>query len=233
MVHPFSTPAGGSIDRAQRASVTLGMALQTPKLSPVDVDLGNFEQDIRIFKIEFEQYFGGGRPRPPADVEWRIEQMIKRYGERPAEVNSAQRFRYNNLAQTFTKFREMFKKRLKQREEGIVPRHFGPAARAIEAERARKEGRSRDRGAGKRQPQNTVLFTDPEHELREVERLYQVLQKVREEAGDKSQALERDQFLDIVRRKTEELRKGRPECKVEYSVVLEAGKPRMKARVKK
>src|SRR6266481_4667012 len=102
-----------------------------------DEDLLRLERDIRQLKIEFEQYFGGGKKRPPSDIEWRIEQVIKRYGDRAAEMNYGQRFRYGNLAQTYAKYREIFHKRMQEREEGKVDRHFGAAARAIEAERAR------------------------------------------------------------------------------------------------
>ena len=205
------------------------MALLAPKLTPVDEDLTNLEKDLRLFKIEYEAYLNGGRPRPPADVEWRIEQMMKRYGERPAEISFAQRFRYNNLAQAYGKFREMFRKRLKMREEGIVQRHYGAAARAIEAERARKRGRA---SIPKRHKPVPVVFTNPEHELREVERLYISLQEARESAGDSSNPVERDQFLEILRRKTQELRKGRTDGQVEYTIEIEGGKPRLKARLK-
>ena len=102
-----------------------------------DEDLGRMEQDIRKLKIEYEQYFGGGKKKPPTDVEWRIEQIMKRYGDRGAEMNYGQRFRYSNLSQTFVKYKEIFHKRMRKREEGTVDRHYGAAARAIEAERAR------------------------------------------------------------------------------------------------
>jgi hypothetical protein len=49
-----------------------------------------------------------------------------------------QRFRYNNLTQTYAKYKDIFRKRLKQKEEGSVQRHFGAAAKAIEAERAKR-----------------------------------------------------------------------------------------------
>src|ERR1700681_865729 len=104
----------------------------------VDEDLGQLEKDIRQMKIEYEQYFGGGKKRPPSDIEWRIDSLLKRYSDRGAEMKYSQRFRYGNLTQMYSKYREMFRKRLKQKEEGTVPRHFGAAAREIEKERARK-----------------------------------------------------------------------------------------------
>ena len=39
----------------------------------IDEELNGLEANIRQLKIQYEQYFGGGRRRPPADVEWQIE----------------------------------------------------------------------------------------------------------------------------------------------------------------
>src|ERR1700761_2409223 len=105
----------------------------------VDEDLSQLDKDIRQLKIEYEQYFGGGKARPPSDIEWRIDSLIKRYSDRGAEMNYNQRFRFGNLSQMYSKYREMFRKRAKQREEGTVQRHFGAAAREIEKERASKQ----------------------------------------------------------------------------------------------
>src|ERR1700691_4137562 len=104
----------------------------------IDEDLAQLERDIRQLKIEYEQYFGGGKARPPTEIEWRIDTTLKRYSDRGAQMNYGQRFRYGNLTQMYSKFRDMFRKRMKQKEEGTVQRHFGAAAREIEAERARK-----------------------------------------------------------------------------------------------
>src|ERR1700722_15622363 len=104
----------------------------------IDEDLAQLDKDIRQLKIEYEQYFGGGKARPPSDIEWRIDSLLKRHSDRGAEMNYTQRFRYGNLSQMYSKYREIFRKRLKQKEEGTVQRHFGAAAREIEQERARK-----------------------------------------------------------------------------------------------
>src|SRR6516165_7980639 len=108
-------------------------------MATIDEELGQLERDIRQLKIEYEMYFGGGRKRPPTEIEWRVELMVKRYAARSGELKYGQRFRYNNLTQTFAKYKDMFRKRLQQREEGKIQRHFGAAAKAIEAERARTQ----------------------------------------------------------------------------------------------
>src|SRR5271169_5685814 len=105
-------------------------------MATVEEDMNALEKDIRAYKIEFEQYFGGGKKRPPNEIEWRIETVTKRYSERGQNMNSGQRFRFSTLVQAYVKYREMFRKRVKKQEEGVVDRHFGAAAKAIQAQRA-------------------------------------------------------------------------------------------------
>ena len=119
-------------------------------MATVDEELGQMEKDIRQLKIEYDQFFGGGRKRPPTEIEWRIDMLVKRYSERGGEMKFGQRFRFNNLTQTYAKYKDIFRKRMAQREEGKVQRHYGAAAKAIEAERAAGIHRAGDRQREKR-----------------------------------------------------------------------------------
>lgn len=198
-------------------------------MTTTDEDLNQLEKDIRQLKIEYEQYFGGGRARPPADTEWRIELLLKRYGDRGGEMSFGQRFRYNNLAQTYAKYREIFRKRFKQKEEGIVHRHFGAAARAIEAERS---GQRRARGA--RPQEHVVLFavrcSDPDREAEKVEQLFQAFLQAKQSAGENTDRLNRGTFHSFLRQKTEQFREHKGCQQVEYLVAVEGGQVRLKAR---
>jgi len=196
-----------------------------------DEDLNQLEKDIRLLKIEYEQYFGGGRARPPTDTEWRIEQIVKRYADRTAEISFGLRFRYNNLAQTYAKYREIFRKRLKQREEGTVPRHFGAAAKAIEAERARREA-ARAASAPACAARLVVDFSDLDGEAEKVAQLYQAFRNAKEEAGENIHGLTLDNFQGFLRKKTEQLKQQSGCQQVEYVVEVESGRARLKARVK-
>src|SRR3979490_634234 len=95
-----------------------------PRMATIDEELGTLERDIRQLKIEYDQYFGGGRKRPPTEIEWRIDQLVKRYAERGGELKFAQRFRFNNLSQTYAKYKDIFRTRTAQKEEGNIKRHF-------------------------------------------------------------------------------------------------------------
>jgi hypothetical protein len=192
-------------------------------INQTDEDLSRLERDIRQLKIEFEQYFGGGKKRPPSDIEWRIEQVIKRYGDRAAEMNYGQRFRYGNLTQTYSKYREIFHKRMQKREEGTVQRHFGAAARAIQAERSRS-------GTASPSPV-AVTCSDLERESGKVDELYRAFREALNTSGESVERLSREKFQKFLLQKSEQIRKQRGE-QIEFLVSIENGKARLKARVK-
>src|ERR1700680_695924 len=195
-----------------------------------DEDLGQLEKDIRQMKIEYEQYFGGGKKRPPSDLEWRIDSLLKRYSDRGAEMKYSQRFRYGNLTQMYSKFREMFRKRMKQKEEGTVQRHFGAAAREIEAERAQKQAE-----AEKSQAAHfpfAVSWKDPDNEKKKVEQLFAAFRDAKAQAGEDAESLTVQAFQKFVRQKTEKLKKQKDGHEVEYVVTVEGKHARLKARVK-
>jgi hypothetical protein len=192
-----------------------------------DEDLNQIEKDIRTLKIEYEQFFGGGRKRPPADTQWRLESLIRRYSDRGAEMSYSQRFRYTNLAQTYAKYSEVWRKKLKEKEEGASQRHFGAAARAIEAERAKHAPEP-----GKQRPLAFAMaFSDPEREKQKVEQLYRKLIEARNATGESGGAPSFEDFRTFVRQKTRELKSKKGAKEVEYSVSMEDGRVKLKARV--
>jgi len=207
----------------------------------VDEDLSQIERDIRTLKIEYEQFFGGGRPRPPADTQWRVDNLVRRYNERIGDLTFGQRFRFNNIAQTYAKYQDMWRKKLMQKEAGTTQHHYGAAAKAIEAERAKKAAAeapaaARAAGAGAKRSGAAaeavfaMSFSDPAKEAAKVQELYRKLIEARTETGEKAGAPTLKDFERFVQQKTKELKdKGGRE--VEYSVRVEGGRVKLKARI--
>jgi hypothetical protein len=198
-------------------------------MATIDEEMSQLEKDIRQLKIEYDQYFGGGRKRPPTEIEWRIELIIKRYGERGGEMKFGQRFRYNNLTQTYAKYKDIFRKKLQQKEEGKVQRHFGAAAKAIEAERAKSAA-----AAKPATPQPTsfrMVCSEPERETDQVDQLYQAFQQATQQTGG-SIKQSRESFTEFVSKKTKELQKQKNCRDVEYVVEVINGEVKLKALVK-
>jgi len=222
----------------------------------IDDDLSQIERDIRTLKIEYEQYFGGGRPRPPADTQWRVDTLIRRYNERIAELSTGQRFRFNNIQQTYAKYQDMWRKKLAQKEGGTSVHHFGAAAKAMEAERAARAAmmaqkaadaatkavepppidfRAAEAAAHADDVKQTaeafaMSFSNPEHEREKVYALYEKLIEARSETGERSSTPSLKDFETFVQQKTKDLKdKGGRE--IEYTVSVENGRVKLKARV--
>jgi hypothetical protein len=203
-------------------------------MATIDEEMSQLEKDIRQLKIEYDQFFGGGRKRPPTEIEWRIELLIKRYAERGAELKFGQRFRYNNLTQTYAKYKDIFRKKLQQKEEGKVQRHFGAAAKAIEAERARAAAAAQPAAPEAATPQSTsfrMICSEPERETEKVDQLYQAFQQAMQQTGG-SIKQSRENFAEFVSKKTKELQNQKNCREVEYVVEVINGEVKLKALVK-
>lgn len=211
-------------------------------MATIDDDLSQIERDIRTLKIEYEQFFGGGRQRPPTDTQWRVDTLVRRCNERIGELNFGQRFRLNNLTQTYAKYQDVWRKKTMQKEGAVSQRHFGATAKAIEAERARKAALdasaappqpaagARAAGTSPSAPAFAMSFSDPTNEKDKVQELYRKLIEARTETGEKAGAPSLQDFERFVRQKTKDLQnKGGRE--IEYTVSVEGGRVKLKARV--
>ena len=217
-------------------------------MATIDEELAQLERDIRQLKIEYDMYFGGGRKRPPTEVEWRIDMLIKRYAERGGELKYGQRFRFNNLSQTYAKYKDVFRKRMAAREEGKVQRHFGAAAKAIEAERARAQVEAAQKepapveaklataasavAAGGDARAFRVAFSEPENESQKVDQLFEAFVEAKKQAGEETAKLTRSGFNEFVRKKTKDLQSKKNCRDVEYVVETVDGQVKLKALVK-
>jgi len=202
-------------------------------MATIDEDLSQLERDIRQLKIEYDMYFGGGRKRPPTEIEWRIDMIVKRYGERGGDMKFGQRFRFGNLSQTYAKYKDVFRKRVAQREEGKVQRHFGAAAKAIEAERAKTQAATEAAAASADAAKVfRVVCTAPEKEADKVEQLYEAFVRAKQEAGEEMHKMTRAGFNEFVRKKTKDLQKQKNCHEVEYVVETVDGQVKLKALVK-
>jgi hypothetical protein len=202
-------------------------------MATIDEELATLEKDIRQLKVEYDQYFGGGRKRPPTEIEWRIDMMVKRYAERGGDLKFAQRFRLNNLSQTYAKYKDIFRKRTAQKEEGKVQRHFGAAAKEIEAGRKKKEAEEQTAAAAAGESKAfRMTCSEPEREAEKVEQLYEAFLQAKQLAGEHTGRLSRSSFNEFVLKKTKELQKQKNCKEVEYVVEMVAGQVKLKALVK-
>ena len=198
-----------------------------------DEELTLLDENIRKLKIEYDVYFAGGAKKPPEDLEWRVRNVIKKFSDGRA-FTMQQQFRYNTIAQKYAVFSDLWRRKLKIKEEGY--RRPQDALLAIQGLRPEEEHAAAEalglaeKGSGHRSmPQ--FEFADPSAELAKAQVLYDAVAEARRRAGV-APGPDFDSFREFLSKKTTEIRSQFGCASVEYSIELEDGQVRLKARGK-
>jgi hypothetical protein len=196
----------------------------------VDEELSQLEELVRRLKIEYDVYFGGGSKRPPNDSEWRVKSLLKRFGD-GQRMSFAQRFKYNSIAQKYAIYSDLWRQKLKIKEEGY--RRPQDAVLGISGLRTEEEHEAAAALAGKEEKPFSVQCSDVERDQQQVQSLFHAMVEARKQAGDAGAASATlDSFRSFLKKKTEQIRKEYGCHSVEYSVEVEGGQVRLKAKAK-
>ena len=82
-----------------------------------DEELDKLEEDIRKLKNKYDQFFSGIMKMPPRHERHLLEVYIFELGKMKMREN-ARRFRYNQLLSRYNQYREMWGRKMREREEG-------------------------------------------------------------------------------------------------------------------
>lgn len=199
----------------------------------VDEELSLLEESMRRLKIEYDVYFGGGAKKPPADTVWRVEQVLKKYSD-GHRMNFAQRFRYNGLQQKYALFNALWQQKLRIKEEGY--RRPQDAVLGIAGMRVDEHQEAEAALAGKGDAEETkafrTAFSDVNADHENVQRLFNAMMAAKSKSGEAGGNASFDSFKAFVQKKTEQIRKDYGCHAVEYSVEMENGAVRLKAKAK-
>ena len=205
----------------------------------VDEELNLLDQHLRRLKIEYEIYFSNPTKKPPTDIEWKVLAVLRKFSD-GSRITFSQRYRYNELAQRYAMYSDLWRKKTRIREEGY--RRPQDAILSVQGVRPTEEhgpphpvyGVRRDGvaapGAEKEGP-FTVQCSDAATEREKVESLYKALVEAKKKAGE-SVSGNLDAFTSFVQKKTDQLRKQYGCHDVEYSIDMQDGRVRFKAKPK-
>jgi hypothetical protein len=201
----------------------------------IDEELNVLEDSVRRLKIEYDIYFGAGSKRPPNDLEWRVQTLLKKFGENK-KLSFPQRYRYNTLANRYALFSDLWRQKLKIKEEGYRrPQDKVLAIQGMrtEEERAAAAALERSTTVEKTPEAFKVAWSDPEGETTKVKALFDAVIDARTKSGDANAGNANfDSFKAFVKKKTDQIRKDYGCHAVEYSVEIDSGQVRLKAKAK-
>jgi hypothetical protein len=200
----------------------------------IDEEMNLLDQQLRRLKIEYEIFFNNPTKRPPTDVEWKVLSLIRKFSD-GARMTFSQRFRYNEMAQRYAIHSDLWRKKMRIREEGYRrPQDAILSVQGVRpvAEHEQKHppvyGVARTAAA---EPGPFVLCSDAVAEREKVESLYKALAEAKKKAGEEvSGSL--DSFAAFVEKKTNEIREQYGCQAVAYSVEVQNGHVTLKAKAK-
>jgi len=200
----------------------------------VDEELNLLDDNMRRLKIEYDVYFGGGSKKPPADTEWRVTSLIKKFSD-SGKMNFSQRFRYNSIAQKYAILSDLWRKKMKVKEEGFSrPQDvmLGIQGLRTEQQHQAEAELSGDEQPGEKAAPFSMVCSDVDADHAHVQNLYNAMVAAKKQAGESAAAASFDSFKAFVKKKTDQIRKDYGCHSVEYSVELENGQVKLKAKAK-
>ncbi|MFY9948774.1 MAG: MXAN_5187 C-terminal domain-containing protein [Candidatus Sulfotelmatobacter sp.] len=201
-----------------------------------DEELNVLETQLRRLKIEYEVYFSNPTKRPPTDIEWKVLSLLRKFSD-GGRMNFSQRYRYNEMAQRYAVYSDLWRKKSRIREEGY--RRPQDALLSVQGVRPEQEHKPAhpvyglSHAAAASTDATSQPFTMHENEAgrEQLERLYNTLVAAKKKAGE-SVSGNLDSFSNFVQKKTEQIRKQYGCKDVEFSVELAEGHVKLKAKAK-
>ena len=204
----------------------------------LDEELTLLDSQLRRLKIEYEIFFSNPSKRPPTDIEWKVLALLRKFSD-GGRMNFSQRYRYNELAQRYAIYSDLWRKKSRIREEGY--RRPQDALLSVQGVRVAEDehkphhhhayGVGHAAAANATSPQPFTLHNVDKAEREQVERLYNTLVAAKKKAGETVSG-NIDSFATFVQKKTEQIRKQYKCEGVEYSVELTDGGVKLKAKAK-
>lgn len=178
-------------------------------------DLLIFEARLKELITCYEQYFIGLEKREPLKLLDEVEKLARRYATSPI-TNTMYKHRYNNLVARFNSYRQHWNRILREIEEGRYSR---------DRFRAKLHETEHGLGPAAEKPQRS----DQE---REIERIYAELQEA-SRSCHLTTAMSRDQLAATLEKQRPLLAQKLGSNDIQFRVVVENGKPKIKAGLKR
>ncbi len=177
----------------------------------VEKQLNDLDILIKKLKIEYDIFFAGGKKTPPDNLKARVEKMIQRLLDERG-LSFAQKFKFNTLVARYNVYKELWRKKLKQLEEGGRERD----EKLIEELLAKNIT-----NYPQKEEVTSIITTSPETQKEEIKTFYNSLVKKHQEVTGKEPSFKFEQFYNFVSKKTAEYRK-KYKCKsVEFDIKVD------------
>lgn len=190
-----------------------------------DDELDKLEEDIRKLKNKYDQFFTGITKVPPSFERHQVEAFIHELNKQKMRDNT-RRFRFNTIMSRYNQFRELWGRRMREREEG--PLDFRRRQAAMKADPAPAPPPSEARRGTSAAPDPYVRMT-PGANGEQIRRLYEEIEREHVKLG-KLPNVTMDQLAAMVQKQSDTIREKYHVSTVAFRVETIDGKVKLKAK---
>ena len=191
-----------------------------------DDELDKLEEDVRRLKNKYDQFFTGITKVPPSMERHQVESYIHELSKQKIRDNS-RRFRLNTIISRFNQYREMWGRKMREREEG--PLDFRRRQAALQAPAPPPPPPSIAQSRGTSLPPDPYVKMTPDANGDPIRKLHEEIERAHGEMGKQSN-LSIDQLAAMVQKQTELVRARYHVNTVAFRVETVDGKVKLKAK---
>jgi hypothetical protein len=197
-----------------------------------DDELDKLEEDIRKLKNKYDQFFNGIQKFPPMHERRMLEVFIHELGKQKMRDNT-RRFRYGQLLTRYNQHREMWARKMREREEG--PLDYRRRVAALNAPSAHSTPPPPPPSVALTAPTVTspradpYVWVTPGTNGEEIQRLYLDIEKEQLKLG-KLPNITIDQLKAMVQKQSDLVREKYHVAAVAFRVDVVDGKVKLKAK---
>ncbi len=191
-----------------------------------DDQLDKLEEDIRKLKVKYEMFFMGNTKMPPQHERHLLEVSIFELGKQKMREN-ARRFRYNQLLSRYNQYREMWGRKMREREEGPLDFRRRQAALSEPSEPPAPPRPKSERVTSRTTDSYVKMVPGANGEA--IRDLYDQIEKEHQKLG-KAPNLTFEQLRSMVEKQSESVRERYNVDVVGFRVDVVDGKVKLKAK---
>ena len=191
-----------------------------------DEELDKLEEDIRKLKNKYDQFFAGITKVPPSFERHQVENYIHELSKLKMRDN-ARRFRFSTVLSRYNQYREMWGRKMREREEG--PLDFRRRQAAMSAPPTHHTPTPKGTPRVTSVPLDPYVRMTPGANGEQIRTLYDKIERAHHEMGKHSN-LTLDQVAAMVQKQTELVRAKYNVTTVAFRVETVDGKVKLKAK---
>lgn len=183
-------------------------------------DIGSLEKKLIRLKVDYEQYFMGVQKTAPEKLRSEVEKLIQTYTNQKI-TNTAVSFRLNAIVAKFNSYRSYWDRIVREIEEGRYVRDV-----------FKMKLHDKMKGAEPPSPSSTeVQEKAPSPQEERFKRIYQEFVEARKSTNEPLPKFET--VADLIKKQTPIIIEKYKASSVDFKVVIEGGKAKLKAVPKK